>query len=109
MKLLRRQFLHLAAGAAALPAVSRFGWAHGYPSRPIRIISGFAPGGVNDTYARLMGQWLSERRGSRAVSFAFFWSLQEISEPHFAVGRRTCRSMKRMTRKCLTGAVIRMG
>jgi tripartite-type tricarboxylate transporter receptor subunit TctC len=53
MKLPRRQFLHLAAGAAALPAISRFAWAQTYPTRPVRIISGFPPGGVNDTYARL--------------------------------------------------------
>ena len=63
MKLPRRQFLHLAAGAAALPAVSRIAMAQGYPSRPVRIISGFAAGGVGDILARLMGQWLSERLG----------------------------------------------
>jgi tripartite-type tricarboxylate transporter receptor subunit TctC len=65
MKLPRRQFLHLAAGAAALPAISRFAWAQTYPTRPVRIISGFPPGGVNDTYARLIGQWLSERLGQQ--------------------------------------------
>src|SRR3954469_22633191 len=63
MKLLRRQFLHLAAGAAALPAVSRFAWAQTYPARPVRIIVGFAAGGLTDILARLMGQWLSERLG----------------------------------------------
>src|SRR5450830_1928283 len=63
MKLLRRQFLHLAAGAAALPAVSRFAWAQTYPSRPVRIIAGFAAGGPNDILARLIGQWLAERLG----------------------------------------------
>jgi tripartite-type tricarboxylate transporter receptor subunit TctC len=65
MKLPRRQFLHLAAGAGALPAVSRSAWAQTYPTRPVRIISGFLPGGVNDTYARLIGQWLSERLGQQ--------------------------------------------
>ena len=65
MKLPRRQFLHLAAGAAALPAVSDSAWAQTYPTRPVRIISGFPPGGVNDTYARLIGQWLSERLGQQ--------------------------------------------
>src|SRR5438477_6978948 len=67
MKLLRRQFLHLAAGAAALPAVSRFAWAQAYPSRPVRILVGFAAGGPNDIVARLMGQWLSERLGQPFV------------------------------------------
>ena len=63
MKLLRRKFLQLAAGAAALPAVSRFARAQTYPSRPVRIILGFPPGGPSDLLARLMGQWLSDRLG----------------------------------------------
>jgi tripartite-type tricarboxylate transporter receptor subunit TctC len=58
MKLPRRQFLHLAAGAAALPALSRITWAQGYPSRPVRLIVGFPAGGVADLFARLIGQWL---------------------------------------------------
>jgi tripartite-type tricarboxylate transporter receptor subunit TctC len=57
----RRQFLHLAAGAAALPAISRFAWAQAYPARPVRIIVGAPPGGAFDILARLIGQWLSER------------------------------------------------
>jgi tripartite-type tricarboxylate transporter receptor subunit TctC len=67
MKLSRRNFLQLAAGAAALPAVSRFAWAQAYPTRPVRIIVGFAPGGGNDIMARLIGPWLSERLGQQFV------------------------------------------
>ena len=63
MKLPRRRFLHLAAGAAALPAVSRNAWAQAYPTRPVHLIVPFAPAGGADTIARLMGQWLSERLG----------------------------------------------
>jgi tripartite-type tricarboxylate transporter receptor subunit TctC len=57
----RRQFLHLAAGAAALPAFSRVAWAQTYPTRPVRIIVGFPAGGATDILARITGQWLSER------------------------------------------------
>jgi len=57
----RRQFLHLAAGAAALPAISRVAWAQTYPTRPVRIIVGFPAGGATDILARITGQWLSER------------------------------------------------
>src|SRR5262245_58446074 len=67
MKLPRRNFLHLAAGAAALPAVSRFAWAQTYPTRPVRLIVPFAPAGASDILARLMGQWLSERLGQQFV------------------------------------------
>jgi tripartite-type tricarboxylate transporter receptor subunit TctC len=63
MKLPRHQFLHLAAGAAALPAVSRIARAQTYPVKPVRIIVGYAAGGATDIAARLMGQWLSERLG----------------------------------------------
>jgi tripartite-type tricarboxylate transporter receptor subunit TctC len=61
MKLPRRQFLHVAAGAAALPAVSRVAQAQAYPARPVRIIFGLASGSAGDILARLIGQWLSER------------------------------------------------
>src|ERR1700758_3661277 len=63
----RRHFLHLAAGAAALPAVSRIAWAQAYPSRPVRLIVGVGPAGATDITARLIGQWLSERMGQQLV------------------------------------------
>src|SRR5580700_11083972 len=67
MKLPRRRFLHLAAGAAALPAAARVAWAQTYPTRPVHVFVGVAPGGPNDTVARLLGQWLSERLGQQFV------------------------------------------
>jgi tripartite-type tricarboxylate transporter receptor subunit TctC len=67
MKFPRRRFLHLAAAVAALPTVSRFGWAQAYPTRPVRILVASPPGGLADTLARLMGQWLSERLGQPFV------------------------------------------
>ena len=63
----RRQFLHLAAGAAALPAMSRIAFAQAYPTRPVHFIVGLAAGGGADILARLMGQWLSERLGQQFV------------------------------------------
>jgi len=67
MNLPRRQFLHLAAGGAALPAVSRIAWAQNYPTRPVHVIVPFAPAGGSDITARLIGQWLSERLGQPFV------------------------------------------
>jgi tripartite-type tricarboxylate transporter receptor subunit TctC len=67
MKLPRRKFLHLATAAAALPAVSHFAWAQAYPTRPVRIIVGFPPGGTADIIARLMSQWLSEHLGQQFI------------------------------------------
>ncbi len=65
MKLPRRQFLHLGAGAAALPVMSQIAWSQAYPARPVRIIVPFAPGGANDITARLIGQLLTERLGQQ--------------------------------------------
>src|SRR5438309_11806692 len=67
MKLPRRSFLQLAAGAAALPAVSRVARAQAYPNRPVRMIVPFGPAGTTDIVARLIGQWLSERLGQQFV------------------------------------------
>jgi tripartite-type tricarboxylate transporter receptor subunit TctC len=67
MNLPRRRFLHLAAGAAALPAVSRFASAQPYPTRPVRIIVGYPPAGTTDIIARLIGRWLSERLGQQVI------------------------------------------
>jgi tripartite-type tricarboxylate transporter receptor subunit TctC len=67
VSLARRKFLHLAAGAANLSAVSRIARAQAYPSRPVRLIVGFPAGGAQDIVARLMGQWLSERLGQPII------------------------------------------
>src|SRR6516225_5019238 len=67
MKLLRRQFFNLVAGATALPALPRVASALDYPTRPVHIIVGFAPAGGTDIMARLIGQWLSERLGQPII------------------------------------------
>jgi tripartite-type tricarboxylate transporter receptor subunit TctC len=65
--LIRRRFLHLAAGVAALPILSHGAWAQAYPSKPVHLINGFAPGGSADILARLMAQWLTERMGQQFI------------------------------------------
>jgi len=67
VKLSRRKFLHLVAGAVALPALSRVAWAQVYPTRPVRWIVGYPPGGGADTVTRILGQWLSERLGQQVI------------------------------------------
>src|SRR5262245_37625069 len=67
MEFFRRNFLHMAAGAVALPTVLRIASAQAYPVRPVRLIAGFPPGGVVDMLARLIGQWLLERFGQPFV------------------------------------------
>jgi tripartite-type tricarboxylate transporter receptor subunit TctC len=67
MKLLRRQFLHLVAGAAALPALSRIARAQAYPTKPVRLIIGFPPGSASDILARIISQWLAERIGQPVI------------------------------------------
>ena len=67
MKFPRRKFLHLVTGAAALPALPRIASALDYPTRPVRLVVGFAPGGATDIAARLIGQWLSERLGQSFI------------------------------------------
>ena len=67
MRIPRRRFLHLTAGALAVPAVSGLAWAQAYPTQPIRIIVGFSAGSGSDIFARLMGQWLSERLGQSII------------------------------------------
>jgi tripartite-type tricarboxylate transporter receptor subunit TctC len=67
MKLPRRNFLHLAAGAAALPALSRLAWADTYPTHPVRLVVGFAAGSTTDILGRLFGQWLAQRLGQQFI------------------------------------------
>ena len=67
MNLARRQFLQIAAGVTTLPLASRVAMAQSYPARPVRIFSGFPPGGISDTYARLIAQWQSQQLGQQFI------------------------------------------
>src|SRR5260370_15267979 len=67
MNLPRRKFLHLAAGAAALPILSRFAWAQAYPARPVKVIVPFAPGGATDVVGRIVAEYLSRTLGQQFV------------------------------------------
>jgi tripartite-type tricarboxylate transporter receptor subunit TctC len=85
MKLPRRTFLHLAAGAAALPAVPRFAWGQSYPSRPVRIVVTFPAGSTSDILARPMAQWLQERpRRSTTSSVSISSSRHTHTHTHTA-------------------------
>ena len=87
MKLPRRQFLHLAAGATALAVAPRIAFAQAYPTRPVRIIVGFAPGGAYDIAARLMSQFSSERLGQPFILHFLERSRGGVSfDPSFAPG-----------------------
>jgi tripartite-type tricarboxylate transporter receptor subunit TctC len=79
MKIQRRQFLHLTAGAVAMPAVSRIAWAQTYPTRPVHSIVTFAPGGGLDVVARLTMQSLSERLGHPFIVRRFKSEVQQCS------------------------------
>jgi len=94
MKLPRRNFLHLAACAAALPAASRIARAQAYPTRPVRIIVGFTAGGAGDITARLIGQWLTERLGQQ-----FVIDNRPGAGSNIATGRR-CRTSRPWVSSC---------
>src|SRR5262245_60070462 len=110
MRLPRRSFLHLAAGAAALPIVSGSARAQAYPSRPVRFVVGFAPGGGGDLATRLMAQWLSERLGQQFVvenrvgASSNLATEQVVRAPAdgytlIQIGRASCRERRAIRRR----------
>src|SRR5262245_57171527 len=96
MKLPRRKFLHLAAGAAALPAVSRIARAQTYPSQPVSIIVGLPAGTATDILARLVGQSLSERLGKQFANNSL--SKTDRARAAISAPRRSCAHRRTATR-----------
>ena len=91
MNIPRRRFLQLAAGAAALPAVTRSAFADTYPSRPVHLVAGFAAGSASDINARLLGQWLAERLGQ-----PFIIDNRAGAGGNIAIGVRRARAGRRL-------------
>jgi tripartite-type tricarboxylate transporter receptor subunit TctC len=101
----RRSFLHLAAGAVVLPATSCVAWAQAYPTRPVRIIVGYAAGGGTDISARVVGQWLSERLNQQFVIENRPGAATNIATE--AMATRCCSSLRpmRSTRRTMRSSI----
>jgi hypothetical protein len=97
MELPRRRFLHLAAGAAAVLPLSRFAWAQTYPTRPVRLVVGYAAGGGTDIAVRLIGQWLSERLGRQFIPIDGK-PPGKAAEAALGIGMTICRLQRAVSR-----------